>query len=70
MVAINIMNERKLKSSVSLPSTPYFGSNQTKAPSCNKYWSNNQFNGTVTAKTKITAAPKPTAVVTFFDTAK
>ena len=32
--------------------------------------SNNQFKGTVIANTNITAAPKPTAVVTFLDTAK
>ena len=30
----------------------------------------NQFNGTVTANTKITAAPKPTAVATFLETAR
>ena len=48
----------------------YSSPDQLKAPGCNKYWSNNQFKGTVTAKTKITAAPKPTAVATFLDTAR
>ena len=34
------------------------------------YLSKSQFNGTVIVKTKITAAPNPTAVSTFFETAK
>ncbi|CEN44071.1 hypothetical protein CCAND38_150052 [Capnocytophaga canis] len=35
-----------------------------------RYSFSSQFIGTVTANTKITAAPKPTAVDTFLDTAR
>ena len=65
MIAMNRINDKKLKSY-----SAYSGPNHTNAPGCNIYWSNNQFKGTVTANTKITAAPKPTAVVTFLDTAR
>lgn len=43
---------------------------QVKAPSINKFSLIIQLIGAVIAKTKITAAPKPTAVFTVFDTAK
>ena len=59
------MKERKLKSY-----SAYSAPNHFKAPGCNKYWSNNQFKGTVIANTNITAAPRPTAVATFLETAK
>ena len=49
---------------------PLHFTNQDKAPGCNKYWSKSQLRGTVIANTNITAAPKPTAVDTFLDTAR
>jgi hypothetical protein len=37
-----------------------------RAPGCKTYWSIKKFKGTVIVKTKITAKPKPTAVLTVF----
>jgi hypothetical protein len=65
MVAINIMKAKKLKST-----SAKAGDNQVNPPSFKTPFNNNQLMGTVIPNTKITAAPKPMAVFTFFDTAK
>ena len=65
MMAINMMNRKKDKSIVDMPaeiqiSAPSFKTNSFKI----------QLKGTVTPNTNTTAAPRPTAVLTFLETAR
>ena len=66
IVAINVINVKKLKSTRFIPSIPV----QDKAPGISKYVFIIQFKGTVMPFTKITAIPKPIDVSTFFEIAR
>jgi hypothetical protein len=66
IVAINVINVRKLKLTVSIPGIPV----HVNAPFSSKYAFINQFRGTVIPFTKITAMPRPIDVSTFLEIAK
>jgi hypothetical protein len=65
ITAINIIKLRKLRFTVS-----YSGPIHFKAPGLRMYVSIKKLIGTVIDKTKITAKPRPTAVLTVLETAR
>ena len=65
MTAMYMIKLRKVRSTVAK-----LGCIPAKAPSFSTNSNNNQLTGTVNVNTKVTAIPRPRAVLTFFETAK